>query len=100
MNVKTMTLDGEEYVLVPRAEYLRMTEGTVDAVEYVRASLGRDLKTAREHAGLTQADLAKKLKKAQATVSSSESGRISVSAAYVAKVLKVCGLPSDWKRPQ
>jgi transcriptional regulator with XRE-family HTH domain len=68
-----------------------------DALDYALASLGRDLKAAREHARLTQAELAKKLKTAQTTVSDSEAGKIRVSADYVASVLKACGLPQDWK---
>jgi ribosome-binding protein aMBF1 (putative translation factor) len=95
-----MTIDGTEYVAIPRAEYIRLTGGgTVEALPFIQAALGKNLKAAREHAGLTQAELAKKLKKAQATVSLSESGRIQVSEAYVGKVLKICGLPDDWKAP-
>jgi hypothetical protein len=32
--------------------------GTVDAIEYARTSIGTDLRAAREHAGLSQIDLA------------------------------------------
>lgn len=98
----SITIDGTEYIAVPKSEYLRLTRdttGSVDAISFGLASLGRSLKAAREHAGFTQAELAKKLKKAQATVSGSESGKIRVSSKYVAKVLKVCGLPADWKAP-
>lgn len=97
----TLNIDGHEYVVLPKADYLRLVEGAPrnEALEYALHSLGRDLKAAREHAGLTQSELAKKLKKAQATVSGSESGKIRVGADYVAKVLKVCGLPADWKAP-
>jgi ribosome-binding protein aMBF1 (putative translation factor) len=99
-----LTVDGDVYVAIPRAEYLHLIgepeEETVDALAFTRATLGHNLRAAREHAGLTQAELSKKLKKAQTTVSQSEAGKISVSAAYVAKVLKVCGLPVDWKAPR
>ncbi len=100
MPTLNITIDGAEYIAIPRADYLRLSseiDGAVDALTFGRASLGRSLKAARDHAGLTQAELAKKLKKAQATVSGSESGKIQVSSKYVAKVLKVCGLPEDWK---
>ncbi len=99
MKKVTLTIDGAEYVALPRADYLRLVKGAgeVDALEFTLKALGRDLRAAREHAGLTQAELARKIKKAQATVSGSEAGTIRVSAAYVAKVLKVCGLPADWK---
>jgi DNA-binding XRE family transcriptional regulator len=95
-----LTIDGHEYVAIPRADYLHLVgeeSETVDALEYVLGALGRNLKAAREYAGYTQAQLAKKLGRAQTTVSGSESGKIRVSEKYVAKVLKVCGLPTDWK---
>ncbi len=100
MRTVAITIEGDEYVAVPKADYLRLVgkkADTVDALEYVLGALGRNLKAAREHAGLTQAQLAKKLGKAQTTVSGSESGKIRVSEKYVAKLLKVCGLPADWK---
>ncbi|GAC1572423.1 MAG: hypothetical protein NVS3B20_04310 [Polyangiales bacterium] len=104
MRTVTLTIDGTEYVSIPKADYLRLvgdSDGeTVDALEFVQSSLGRNLRAAREHAGFTQAQLAAKLKKAQTTVSGSESGKTRVSAAYVAKVLKVCGLPAKWKAPR
>lgn len=102
MKMGTLVIGSEEYVVIPKADYLRLTggDGAVEAMPFVLGELGRNLKAARAHAGLTQADLAKKLKKNQATVSGSESGKIRVSAEYVAKVLKVCGLPADWKAPR
>jgi ribosome-binding protein aMBF1 (putative translation factor) len=96
----TITIDGTEYVALPKAEYLRLVRGdTVDALEFTLRALGHNLRAAREHAGLTQSQLAKKLRKAQATVSASEAGKIRVSEAYVLKVLKICGLPANWKAP-
>jgi ribosome-binding protein aMBF1 (putative translation factor) len=99
MKTGTLMIDGAEYVVLPKADYLRMTKGEPrnEALEYGLASLGRDLKAAREHAGLTQADLAKKLKKSQSTVSGSENGTVRVGETYIAKVLKVCRLPENWK---
>ena len=96
----TLIIGSEEYVVIPKADYLRLTgagDGAVEAMPFVLGELGRNLKAAREHGGFTQAELAAKLKKSQATVSGSESGKIRVSAKYVAKLLKVCGLPADWK---
>lgn len=97
-----LTLDGKSYVILPKAEYLKLRRGdtpphTVDAIEYARAAIGVDLRTAREAAGLTQADLAKKLRKSQTMVSQAEAGNVSVGERYVAAVLKACGLPKDWK---
>jgi ribosome-binding protein aMBF1 (putative translation factor) len=102
---QTIKLGKKEYVIQPKGEYLRLRDiagaptGSVDAVEYARASMGTTLKAAREHAGLTQAELAKALKKSQPMVSGAESGSISVSARYVATVLKACHLPEDWVGP-
>lgn len=96
----TITIDGEEYVAVPKAEYARLVgdeDGTVDALAFGLETLGRTLRAAREHAGFSQAELAKRLKKGQSTVSGSESGKVRVGAEYVRKLLKTCGLPPDWK---
>jgi ribosome-binding protein aMBF1 (putative translation factor) len=103
---QTVKLGKTEYVIVPKAEYLRLQTmagipaGSVDAIEYARASIGDTLKAAREHAGLTQAELAKALKKSQPMVSGAESGTISVSERYVRTVLKACRLPEEWKVPK
>ena len=103
---QTIKLGKTEYVILPKAEYLRLQTmagipaRSVDAIEYARVSIGGTLKAAREHAGLTQAELAKALKKSQPMVSGAESGTISVSERYVRAVLKACGLPEDWKGPK
>ena len=102
MRTVSMVLDGEEYVAIPRAEYLRLVggeDGAVDALAFTLGALGRNLRAAREHAGLTQAELAKKVKKAQTTVSQSEAGKLRVSEAYVKRVLRACGLPEGWSAP-
>jgi ribosome-binding protein aMBF1 (putative translation factor) len=101
----TVTIDGMEYVAIPRADYQNMSGdkdlvGAVDATEYARRSLGESLRAAREHAGLTQAELAKKLGKTQPMVSGAENGAVHVGERYVAAVLKACRLPKDWKAPR
>lgn len=71
-----------EYVLIPEAEYFRTRDrqppaGTVDAHLFVRQSLADALRAAREHAKLTQAELAERLGKSQtmvATVRTSKRG--------------------------
>ncbi len=98
----TLTIDGKEYVGIPRADYLRMVggkdlDGAVDAVTFGRRSLGNTLRAAREAAGLTQEQLAVKLGKKQPMVSGAESGAVRVGEKYVTAVLKACGLPKDWK---
>jgi transcriptional regulator with XRE-family HTH domain len=69
----------------------------VDAVEFARTSIANDLRAMREAAGLTQVELAKKLKKSQAFVSGAESGSSRVGERYVLAVMAACGLPEDWK---
>jgi ribosome-binding protein aMBF1 (putative translation factor) len=102
---QTIKIGKTEYVIVPKAEYLRLQNlagvpiGSVDAVEYARASIGATLKAAREHAGLTQVELARALRKSQPMISGAESGTISVSDRYAKAVLKVCNLPQDWSGP-
>ena len=71
---------------VPKEEYLRLAgkrdeDGTVEPLSYTLGALGKNLRAAREYAGLTQAALAKKLRKAQTTVSQPEAGKLSVSEA-------------------
>jgi len=96
-------LDGKDYVILilPKKEYLRQRGGVlaeaVDALDHARRSLAGDLRAAREHAGLTQTQLARKLRKSQTMVSQAESGQVSVGERYVAAVLRACGLPKEWK---
>jgi len=103
---------GERFALIPEQEYLALlghmapdasTEADpfdltdlVDADEFMGKSIGRTLKAARAAAGLTQAQLAKKLSKSQAMVSSAERGTIEIGPAYLRSVLKGCGLPMNW----
>ena len=99
--VGTLTVGGVEYVVIPKAEYLRIRNsgvpvGAVGAHAFVRGSIAADLRAAREAAGLTQAELAQKLGKSQTMVSQAESGAARVSERYVRTVLKACRLPADW----
>jgi ribosome-binding protein aMBF1 (putative translation factor) len=103
---QTIRIGRAEYVVIPKAEYLRLRDrglpaGTVDAIEYARKSIATNLRAAREAAGLTQAALADKLGVSQSMVSQGESATMRVSERYVRAVLKACGLPEDWggKKP-
>jgi len=69
----------------------------VDAEEFMAKVLGETLRKAREVAGLTQAQLASKIKLSQSTVSAAEKGKHEVGSAYAALVLGACGLPENWK---
>lgn len=96
-----ITVAGVEFVVIPKADYLRMQggklpAGSVDAHAFVRQSIATDLRAARASAGLTQAQLAERMDKSQTMVSQAESGAMRVSERYVRAVLKACGLPMDW----
>jgi ribosome-binding protein aMBF1 (putative translation factor) len=99
----TFTLRGESFVIVPRDHYEWLCSdrstpppGTVDAIDAAERSIAASLRKARETARLTQGELAKKLKKSQATVSMAERGAMQVGQRYIRAVLKACGLPKDW----
>ena len=101
----TLIVEGVEYVVIPKADYLRMqdvqpTSGSVDARTFVRQSIAVDLHAAREHAGLTQAELAERMGKSQTMVSQAESGTARISERYVHAVLAACGLPTTWSGPR
>ncbi|HEY5377115.1 MAG TPA: helix-turn-helix transcriptional regulator [Polyangiaceae bacterium] len=102
----TLNVRGVEYVVIPKADYLRMQggaaprAGSVDAHAFVRQTLGGELRAAREHAKLTQAELAEKLGKSQTMISQAESGEARISERYVRTVLKACKLPADWTPPK
>src|SRR5690606_4467911 len=104
-SVGTLTVRGVEYVVIPKADYLRMQgnelpPGTVDAHTFVQQSIARDLRAARGRAGLTQAELAERMGKSQTMISQAESGSARISERYVKAVLKACGLPEDWAGPK
>lgn len=93
----TLTIDGEEYVAVPRAEYDARSRGSVDALEFARRSIASSLRTARATAGLTQMRLAKKMGVSPMIVRHAEGGTSTVSESFVLSFLKACGLPKNWK---
>jgi ribosome-binding protein aMBF1 (putative translation factor) len=101
MGLITMTINGARYVAIPVDEYDRLRgakkdESAGDGVDWLRAEMGATLRRARETAGLSQIELAKKLGKSQALVSRAEVGDLSISEKYVASVIKACGLPKNW----
>ena len=60
----------------------------------------RKLWEARREAGLTQAQLAKRLGRSQAMVGQAELGRTQVGERYLRKVLEACGLEPNWGTPE
>jgi DNA-binding XRE family transcriptional regulator len=93
-----------DYVIIPRAEYLRLCGESAapaglllaDAKKAVMAEMSRRVRLARESRSLTQSALAKRLGVTQAMVSRAESGSARISGAYIGRVLKACKLPPDW----
>jgi hypothetical protein len=85
--VGSLKIGEEEYVVIPRSEYLRLQEalpaGSVDAVEYAVASIAKDLRAMRAAAALSQLELAKKLKVSQSMVANAEAGRARVGESYI-----------------
>lgn len=99
-----LNIDGKEYVVLPKSEYQRLTsaaveEQLIDAKSFTRSAIASSLRKAREHAGLSQTDLAKKLRVSQPMVSAVEAGRTQVSEKYARRVLKACKLPPEWVAP-
>ena len=88
-----ITIEGRRFRLVPVEDDL--IPG--DATTYAMASLGKNLRKARQQAGLTQVELAKKLKLSQPFVAQAENGTSRIGEKYVLSVLKACGLPRDWR---
>ena len=102
MNATSIVLEGKEYVILPKREYLRLagTGSIDDARTAIRTALAERLRAARERAGLSQQELADRLDVSQPMVSGAESGRVRVSERYGKAVLKACGLPRDWAPPR
>jgi len=75
------------------------SEREPDGADWARKELGRNLRTARIMAGLSQAQLASKLQKSETMVSRIEAGEVSAGERYVLALLKACGLPKDWVPP-
>ena len=71
---------------------------TAAAPAPVKATAGGNVvRQARKAAGLTQAELAKRLGKTQPAISLAEASNGSTDPAFVSEVLKACHLPSDWQ---
>ena len=94
-------IGGVDFVLVPAARgAIGLSASPSRAVNAAANATTRRLWEARREAGLTQAQLAKRLGRSQATVSQAESGRSRVSERYVNRVLEACQLKAGWGLPQ
>lgn len=103
MEPARVDLEGVEYVLIAKSDYVRWREAQVrDTGERGRGApsrglraIARRLREARRAAALSQVDLAKRLGRSQAFVSQAESGKTRVGDCYLKSVLQACGLPDD-----
>lgn len=107
MNVQTVKVKGKRFVMLPEAEYrhlerlaIRATrdadelpalpnpnaEGNYPALEYIKASIARDIIRERKALGLTQAELAERAGLRQETLSRLESGKHSPTVRTVEKI--------------
>ena len=77
--------------LVPRDP-----DGCVEAIAYSRAVMADGMREAREAAGLTQEELAARIRRPVEKVAKIEAAEWSASEGHVREVLRACGLPEDW----
>ena len=99
MTLQTIEVKGERFVLVPEKQFRELTNmpalppaaanGAVDAIAYARASVARDLILARRRLGLTQAQLSKRAKVRQETISRLESGMQTITENTMKKLWRV-----------
>ncbi len=97
--MQTVTLDGKQYVMLPREEYDRLTraarlpalpepgaDGNYPAVEYGRVSLARKIILRREALGWSQAELARQAGVRVETLNRLETGKVTPALATVDKL--------------
>jgi ribosome-binding protein aMBF1 (putative translation factor) len=101
MTIRHMTLDGKDFVVIPREEFEAMAgrrraplpelpkpdhNGNVPAMAYARASLARKIIAAREAAGLSQAGLARAARIAPAVLNRIERAKVVPTEATCVKI--------------
>lgn len=93
--VQRVRIKGAIFYLVPRAHYSRLVResgrGNVDAVDFARASIGRDLRRRRAKAGLTQAQVASRSGLRLETVCRLENGKGNPTVSTVRRILAALG---------
>ena len=108
MTIATTTRNGSRYALVPWADYRRLVrraeakpapaslpalppvsaDGTGNAIDFARASIGRTLFRRRQAAGLSQQALARLAGVRQETISRIESGKHTATVRVIDKIDK------------
>jgi ribosome-binding protein aMBF1 (putative translation factor) len=103
MAVKILELAGKRWAIMSEKDYRRLSaragetgdwptlpkpdaEGNFPAVEYARVSLARKIIKARRHAGLTQAELARRASIRPETLNRIERGKTTPDTATIAKI--------------
>jgi ribosome-binding protein aMBF1 (putative translation factor) len=97
--VQTLTLDGKRFVVLPEAEFLRLTgeppepelprrneHANYPALETMRALLARDIMRSRRALGWSQAELARRAGVRAETLNRIEQGKHSASVATLDKL--------------
>ena len=104
MGKATLSLDGREYVVIPRSDYDRLQglaalppypkadrQGNMPAVEFARASLARKIIRDRMEAHLSQKDLAKRAGIRVETLCRIETGKHTASVPTLKKIERALG---------
>ena len=114
MGTAIVKLDGRDYVILPRAEFDRLTglakvaelpplpkpdaHGNYPAVDYARASLARNILRGRVEAGLTQLELAELAGIRNETLCRLERGQHTPSVATIARIERALKQATGGKR--
>ncbi|MEX0700690.1 MAG: helix-turn-helix transcriptional regulator [Planctomycetales bacterium] len=99
MSRKTITLDGNDYVIVPRDEYEALetlaklpplpepnADGNYPAAAYARAGIARGIIRDRARLGLSQAELARRAGIRVETLCRIESGKVTPTVGSIHKI--------------
>lgn len=103
MTVKILELAGKRWAIMPEKDYKRLVahageegdwpalpkadaEGNYPAVDYARVSLARKIMKARQQAGLTQAELARRASIRPETLNRLEKGKTTPDTATIVKI--------------